>query len=55
MEIKNIEFFDTSEVTTMAGMFYACTSLTFIDISHFDMSNVVTTTCIESNFKRFKR
>ena len=32
--------FDTSNVTSMAGMFRGCTRLTSLDVSHFDTSNV---------------
>ena len=39
--IHNIENWDTSNVTTMEGMFYRCTSLTELDLSSFNTSNVV--------------
>ena len=39
--MEGIEYFDTSKVTNMAGMFYQCKSLTDLDLSSFDTSNVV--------------
>lgn len=38
--INNLTLLDTSNVTTMADMFYACNNLTFLDLSNFDTSNV---------------
>ena len=39
-EINNIENLDTSYVTNMSGMFTYMNSLTTLDLSHFDTSNV---------------
>ena len=41
-EIDNIENLDTSNVTDMSYMFYACESLLQVDVSTFDTSNVTT-------------
>ena len=41
-EIKNIEYLQTSQVTTMESMFSSCSSLTSLDVSHFNTSNVTT-------------
>ena len=38
--IEGIKYLNTSEVTTMYGMFYNCINLTSLDVSHFDTSNV---------------
>lgn len=38
--IDGIENMNTSNVTTMAGMFYGCGSLTSLDVSHFNTSQV---------------
>lgn len=35
-EIEGIEYLNTSEVTDMTSMFFGCSSLTNIDVSHFD-------------------
>ena len=35
-EIEGIEYLNTSEVTDMTSMFFGCSSLTSIDVSHFD-------------------
>ena len=39
-EIHNIQNLDTSNVTDMSYMFYACPSLTALDVSKFNTSNV---------------
>lgn len=39
-EIKGMENFNTSEMESMAFMFYKCKSLKSIDLSHFDTSKV---------------
>ena len=39
-EIEGIEKLDTSNVTSMANLFYNCKSLTDLDLTHFDTSNV---------------
>ena len=39
-EISGIENLNTSEVTSMSGMFYLCNSLTTLDLSHFNTSKV---------------
>ena len=41
-EIEGIENLNTSKVTSMISMFYNCSSLTDIDVSHFDTKNVTT-------------
>ena len=38
--ITNIENLNTSEVTTMSGMFYGCSKLRNLDLSNFDTGNV---------------
>ena len=38
--IENIQYLNTSEVTSMNYMFYDCVSLSRIDVSHFDTRNV---------------
>ena len=38
--IVGIENLNTSEVTSMAGMFWGCTALTSIDVNSFDMRSV---------------
>ena len=43
--LKSIDFgtkFDTSNATSMYGMFRSCTSLITLDVTHFDTSNVTT-------------
>lgn len=39
-EIVGIENLNTSEITSMNGMFYNCTSLKSINLNHFNTSNV---------------
>ncbi len=39
--IENLEYFDTSEVTNMMGMFASCINLTTLNVSNFDTSNVI--------------
>ncbi|MBR4729938.1 MAG: BspA family leucine-rich repeat surface protein [Prevotella sp.] len=41
-EILGLEYLNTSNVTDMSSMFYACRSLTALDLSNFDTHNVVT-------------
>ena len=41
-EIEGIEYLNTSKVTSMISMFYNCSSLTSIDVSHFNTQNVTT-------------
>lgn len=38
--IQGLEYLDTSEMTDMNGMFFGCSQLTSIDLSHFDTSKV---------------
>ena len=38
--ISGLEYLNTSNVTSMSGMFYGCSGLTSLDVSHFDTSNV---------------
>ncbi|HFK2761777.1 TPA: BspA family leucine-rich repeat surface protein [Enterococcus faecalis] len=40
-KIENLNFLDTSKVTSMNQMFSGCVSLTSLDVSKFDTSNVV--------------
>ena len=39
-EFEGLQYLNTSEATTMEGMFYACSSLKSIDVSTFDMGKV---------------
>jgi len=39
-DITGIKYLKTSEVTDMYGMFYKCSALTNLDLSHFDTSKV---------------
>ena len=39
-DITGLQYLNTSEVTDMTGMFYVCTGLTSLDLSHFDTSKV---------------
>ena len=39
-QIEGLEFLNTSEVKDMGGMFYGCSGLTSLDVSHFDTQNV---------------
>ena len=43
---EGTENLNTSNVTSMAGMFYKCSSLTNIDLSHFNTSKVTNMYCI---------
>ena len=45
-EIKNIENLYTNECTNMYAMFYNCYSLTTLDVSNFDTSNVINMYCM---------
>ncbi len=50
--IRSITFdeaFDTSNVTTMGGMFLGCSGLTTLDVSGFDTSNVTDMNCMFSD------
>ena len=38
--IENMQYLNTSDVTNMGFMFYECSSLKSVDVSHFDTSNV---------------
>lgn len=49
--IEGIEWLNTSEVTDMSYMFYRCVSLTELDLSHFDTSNVTTMESMFSNME----
>jgi len=40
--IEGLEYFDTSQVTSMSNMFYGCSGLTSLDLSNFDTSQVTT-------------
>ena len=39
-QIEGLEFLNTSEVKDMSGMFYGCSGLTSLDLSHFNTQNV---------------
>ena len=39
-QIEGLEFLNTSEVTNMREMFYRCSGLTSLDVSHFNTQNV---------------
>lgn len=39
-EIEGLEYLNTSETTLMSYMFYGCSKLKSIDVSHFDTKNV---------------
>ena len=39
-EIQGMDYLDTSNVTNMDAMFYGCSQLEQVDVSHFDTSNV---------------
>jgi len=41
--IEGLEYFDTSNVTDMQGMFWGCSNLTTLNLSNFDTSNVTST------------
>ncbi|BDR59235.1 BspA family leucine-rich repeat surface protein [Xylocopilactobacillus apicola] len=47
--ITGIEQLDTSQVTSMAGMFRDCYALTSLDVSHFDTSQVTDLSAMFSN------
>ncbi|MBQ7528230.1 MAG: BspA family leucine-rich repeat surface protein, partial [Bacteroidaceae bacterium] len=38
--IKNLNYLNTDSITDMSDMFYQCSSLTSLDLSHFNTSNV---------------
>lgn len=40
-EIEGIQYLNTSEVTSMSDMFFNCSKLKSLDVSHFDTSNVL--------------
>ena len=39
--ITGMEYFNTSEIIDMTGMFNGCTALTSLDLSHFDTGNLI--------------
>ena len=39
-QIEGLEYLNTSEVKDMEGMFYVCSALTSLDVSHFNTQNV---------------
>lgn len=49
-KIEGMDTWDTSQVTSMANFFNGCSSLTEIDVSSFDTSNVTT---MESMFRNY--
>ena len=38
--IEGVEYLNTENVTDMSGMFWGCSALTTLDVSHFDTQNV---------------
>lgn len=38
--IRNLKYLNTDSITNMGNMFFACNSLTSLDLSHFNTSNV---------------
>ena len=49
VKIEGLENLDTSNVTNMSRMFYACSKLTSIDVTKFDTSNVTNMSGMFSN------
>ena len=49
VKIEGLENLDTSNVTNMSYMFYACSKLTSIDVTKFDTSNVTNMSGMFSN------
>ena len=47
--IEGIEYLNTENVTDMSGMFWGCTALTTLDVSHFDTKNVTSMSYMFSN------
>ena len=47
--IEGIEYLNTTNVTDMSGMFWGCTALTTLDVSHFDTKNVTSMSYMFSN------
>lgn len=45
-EIKGLQYLNTSEVTTMNGMFSGCSRITNLDLSHFNTSKVTDMTAM---------
>ena len=41
-EIDGIEYLNTSDVTNMSDMFYKCSGLTSLDVTHFNTEKVTT-------------
>ena len=39
-QVEGLEFLNTSEVKDMSGMFYGCSGLSSLDLSHFNTQNV---------------
>ena len=44
--IEGLENLNTSNVTSMYGMFWGCSGLTSLDVTHFDTSNVTDMYCM---------
>ena len=42
LEIQHLDYLNTEDVTTMRSMFYGCSRLASLDVSHFDTKNVNT-------------
>ena len=49
--IEGIEYLNTENVTDMSGMFWGCSILTTLDVSHFDTQNVTDMSYMFSNCK----
>ena len=45
-EIKGIENWNTSKVTNVWDLFYGCSSIEYMDLSQWDMSNMTSTGCM---------
>ena len=48
-QIEGLEFLNTSEVKDMTAMFYRCSDLTSLDVSHFNTQNVTNMTAMFNN------
>ncbi len=53
--IEGLEYLNTSEVTTMSGLFYGNEKMTYIDVSTFDMSKVTEVTHMFSLWGKAKK
>ena len=53
-EIQGLEYLCTDSVNDMSNMFNKCSSLTSLDVSHFNTERVTTMTCMFSECKSLK-